>query len=596
MWHKSLSATILVLMSFTAFAEKECKLEKYAELPVTMQGTRPLVKGTINGEPVLFMTDSGAGFSMLRRESAARLGLRLGALPRNLTIRGVNGEVDARLASVQDFTLAGFAGDRVFHRVEFIVGGSVAGAGADGIIGQNILGHADTEFDLANGVIRLLMADGCKKRNLAYWSGAAPVGVASMDALPGNHHIISTALLNGKKIRIALDSGASTSVLTLDAAKRIGITPEDDNVVAAGLGGGLGKRRTEVWVTHFDTFDFGGEQIKNARLRIADITIGHADMLLGADFLLSHRVLVSNSQQKLYFTYNGGPVFDLGSANDRPKVAKAESQDDAAEATSVDSQAGVQDTSEIKRRAMASAGRRAFVDAIADFDAAIKLDPNDADSYLQRGLAYVGNRQPQLAMNDFDRALAIKPDLTKALLTRGRLRLTRRDDTGAREDFDAAVRANADDSGIRLDIARAYLSAGRFDDAIVHFDAWIPANQKSDQLPFALTQRCRARAMANKELEIALTDCKAALRKVTRDSGMLDNRALVYLRMGDYDKAIKDFNSSIKIQPKGALAWYGLGLAQKAKGLQADGQKSIQTALEINPRVDTSYKRVGLNP
>ena len=32
-------------------------------------------------------------------------------------------------------------------------------------------------------------------------------------------------------------------------------------------------------------------------------------MLLGYDFLRSHRVLVAHSQRRIYFTYNGGPVF-----------------------------------------------------------------------------------------------------------------------------------------------------------------------------------------------------------------------------------------------------------------------------------------------
>ena len=41
------------------------------------------------------------------------------------------------------------------------------------------------------------------------------------------------------------------------------------------------------------------------------LDLENADMLLGADFFLSHHVLVSNSQQKIYFTYNGGPVFML---------------------------------------------------------------------------------------------------------------------------------------------------------------------------------------------------------------------------------------------------------------------------------------------
>ena len=36
-----------------------------------------------------------------------------------------------------------------------------------------------------------------------------------------------------------------------------------------------------------------------------------ADMLLGIDFLRAHRVYVAHSQGKLYFTYNGGPVFSV---------------------------------------------------------------------------------------------------------------------------------------------------------------------------------------------------------------------------------------------------------------------------------------------
>ena len=37
-------------------------------------------------------------------------------------------------------------------------------------------------------------------------------------------------------------------------------------------------------------------------------------MLIGADFFLSHRIYVASSQKKLYFTYNGGPVFNLETA------------------------------------------------------------------------------------------------------------------------------------------------------------------------------------------------------------------------------------------------------------------------------------------
>ena len=46
-------------------------------------------------------------------------------------------------------------------------------------------------------------------------------------------------------------------------------------------------------------------------------------MLLGADFLFSHRVFITHSQRKIYFTYAGGPVFQLTgplTISERPSV------------------------------------------------------------------------------------------------------------------------------------------------------------------------------------------------------------------------------------------------------------------------------------
>ena len=49
-------------------------------------------------------------------------------------------------------------------------------------------------------------------------------------------------------------------------------------------------------------------------MRIADIDLSEGDMLLGSDFFLAHHIFVSNSTRRLFFTYNGGVVFNL-SAN-----------------------------------------------------------------------------------------------------------------------------------------------------------------------------------------------------------------------------------------------------------------------------------------
>jgi len=57
--------------------------------------------------------------------------------------------------------------------------------------------------------------------------------------------------------------------------------------------------------------------------------LDNADMLLGADFFVSHRVFVANKEHKLFLSYNGGPVFNLSQNRPEPTAASPEDQPDA---------------------------------------------------------------------------------------------------------------------------------------------------------------------------------------------------------------------------------------------------------------------------
>ena len=301
----------LVLAHAPGHAGAACQVVQYAELPVTMVDTRPFITGSINGVSAFFVADSGAFFSMLSRESAEKFNLALGPLPIGIFVEGVGGAADARSAKARDFSLKGLNG--TFHNVQFIVGGNAFAAGSAGLIGQNVLGRGDTEFDLANGFIRLFHAKDCVNRGMAYWHGSADVAVVGIKYTSGlRPHLLGTATLNGSTIRVLFDTGASHSLLSLKAASHAGFKPEGANVISGGMGQGIGRQALETWIARFDSFSLGGEEIKNARLRVGDIELfGEADMLLGADFFLSHRLYVATSQQRIFFTYNGGPVFDL---------------------------------------------------------------------------------------------------------------------------------------------------------------------------------------------------------------------------------------------------------------------------------------------
>jgi len=169
--------------------------------------------------------------------------------------------------------------------------------------------------------VRLYQAKDCEGVSLAYWA-TEPAGEVPIEAGSG---IRFTVAINGKPVRTQLDSGASASVLSKADAARLGVTPESPGVVAGGCVAGWGERVVDSWIATFESFAIGNERIRNPKIYFADMWkyttytetgsrlpnrfAGLPDMVLGADFLRAHRVLVARSQRKMYFTHVGGTVF-----------------------------------------------------------------------------------------------------------------------------------------------------------------------------------------------------------------------------------------------------------------------------------------------
>ena len=108
-----------------------------------------------------------------------------------------------------------------------------------------------------------------------------------------------------------------------------------------------------------------------------------------------------------------------------------------------------------------------------------------------------------------------------------------------------------------------------------------------------LNARCWTRAAWGKELELALADCDAALRKDPITT-VMQNRALVLLRLGRVDEAIAQYNAALKLQPRAAWSLYGRGLAEQKKGLVSAAEADIAAATAIAPNLPAEAKRYGL--
>ena len=584
----------IALGATTANAEP-CQIARFPDIPVTMRGLRPMVRTQINGHDALLIADSGAFFSMLTPAAAQQFQLPYEFFP-GLFVEGVGGSESARVARVRKFTLMGLG--HTWDDVDFVVAGSSFGSEAAGLLGQNVFRIADVEYDLANGVIRLVRPKGdCKRTGLAYWAGAAQKPYSVIDIEPADvrqPHTKSVAYLNGTRIQVMFDTGAAESILTLKAAKRAGITTTSDGVTSGGPSWGVGHKLPQTWIARFASFKIGDEEIQHAQLRFGDINLTDADMLIGADFFLSHRIYVASSQKRLYFTYNGGPVFDLTAARAPAESPGAGAGPEAAAAAEAPATANAAsrldqptDAAGYARRGTASAARHDYAAAIADLTHACELAPTEAVYFYQRGQVRVDNKQPDLALADFAQAIKLRPDDTDALIARATLHADRGDPPDLIvTDLDAADRAVPREADAHLHIGELYAYAGRPAAAVVQYSKWIDARPRDDiHMADALNSRCWARALDGQELDKALADCNTALKLHPHTADFLDTRGLVYLRQGNYDKAIADYDAALLLAPKTAWSLYGRGLAKSRKGMSAAGEADIAAATALEPKI-----------
>ncbi len=592
-WWMGLLSIVAASVAFNA-AHADCRVSTVAELPVTMNGTRPLVPAKINGIDVHFLVDSGAFFSMISEASAQELHLHTSPAPFGFYVTGVGGSAEAEVATVKTFTLA----KADIPNVQFIVGGAEVGASAIGVLGQNVLSLGDVEYDLANGAVRLFKTQGCARNALAYWAAGKPFSIVPIESVDTDHHTVGQAKVNGVEVRTTFDTGAARSQLSLRAAARAGLTPDSPGAVFAGYSSGIGRRVTKSWIVPVNSFQVGDETVKNTRIRIGDI--GESAMLLGADFFLSHRVYVANSQRKLYFTYNGGPVFNLSRTPEAASqsAAAAEPAGEGGQAAAAPEAPTTEptDADGFSRRGSAFAARHDYEHAIADYGKAIALAPAEPSYLHQRAVARLASHQPFMAMGDLDAELKLKPDDVQARLTRASLRLVGHDQVGAREDVNAAAAAAAKEADVRLQQAELYMDLEQFDPAIAQFDLWIAVHGDDSRLSKAFNGRCRARGLAGRDLDKAMSDCNAAVRLTQHASVPLENRGLVHQRRGEYDQAIADFNAALATQPKNAWALYGRGVCELKTGVKAQGDADLAAAAQIAPRLAERAAKLGFTP
>lgn len=574
---------LTLMLSGTAFANT-CKLVDYGALPVAMMGERATVTAKVNGQDTRFILDTGAMFNSMSRANADDMQLKQTPLPDGFRGSGIGGSFGIEMTRVRDFGILGVT----FHDAVFLVGGSDIGMG---LIGANFLDSADLDIDLAQGKLHLMKPSGCGGRSMAYWAKDGNYQVADLIPAddPDDRRSFVSVTIDGKSFRALLDTGAGATLLTRHAAERAGVDLSAPAVSASYATRGVGAKSFRTWTVPIDTFSIGTETIQHSKMQVMDGAIGVGpgapDMLLGVDFFLAHHIFVANSQKRIYFTYNGGRVFSLAQApagSDKPDVAATGALDAPKTA----------DDYALRGQAHLSRGEPAA--ALTDLDTAIGMRPDQADWYAMRARVHLALKQPDAAMADLDKAIGLDPDDVETLLQRARLKLGRQDKAGAENDIAAARQWAPPGSQQSRGVAQFYVAIDRPAEALPLLDDWIRLHRDDHDLGAMLSERCRARGLANVMLDKALEDCRRAIRRDGARAEYLDSLALIQLRLKHYAEAIGSYEQALAQQPQSAWSRYGLGLARIRSGQVEAGNADLAAAEAIDPRIGARFAPFGI--
>jgi predicted aspartyl protease len=336
----------LLCMAAIPTAFGACRIGQIAEIPVSIVYNRPIVDGKINDRDVKILIDTGGAWTTITEDAATQLGLPLDTGTR-MRAWGVAGEARVLGTVVEHFQMGSFTGEHlqlaaIGHALDAPHRKVVDTTAM--ILGEDFLANFTTEFDLAHGVIRLLRPEGCAADQLAYWSDT--YSVAELERFNPQHAVVrGNVLVNGRRVLAMFDTGSATSMIALHESAILGVAPGKDGVVENGIVIGVAGNPVQAWTGKFATVTVGDESLSNVQLRIADLfgadktqetgsRISHSEenvpgMIVGADFFLSHRILVSPKESKLIFTYNGGAPFPFVESRLAANTS-AEHADDAA--------------------------------------------------------------------------------------------------------------------------------------------------------------------------------------------------------------------------------------------------------------------------
>jgi len=217
--------------------------------------------------------------------------------------------------------------------------------------------------------------------------------------------------------------------------------------------------------------------------------------------------------------------------------------------------------------------------AIADFDAALRLDPGFIAPHIERARVFRKQREFDRAIADFTDAIRINPKYAMAYNGRGNIFNEKAEYDRAIADYDTAITLDPRFTIVYANRAWSYRNKADYDHALADYNEAIRLEPKNAGFYGGRGATWRLKG----DIERAIADLDEAIGLDAKLTFAYRERGLAYRRKGDLEPAIANYSTAIRLDPNYAVAYLDRSNAYAAKGDYASAAADAGEAIRLNP-------------
>lgn len=229
---------------------------------------------------------------------------------------------------------------------------------------------------------------------------------------------------------------------------------------------------------------------------------------------------------------------------------------------------------------------RRYAEAIEAYRQVLEISPVDAELRSKLGLAYAAKGEPERARQEYEQALKTNPASVNARNYLGAYFMQKETWDDAAKQFQEVLRLMPEHADARNNLGIAYYQMGKLSEA-------------ESELRKALALRPSSQEIKDNLAKVTAAQTRSPVGPVGQEARDQPQSARAHYELGasygnrgDLEKAAKEFDIALSLDPRNPLIHYAIGLIHYQRGARDLAQRAWQQAAKLDPTFAPAKERL----